>query len=466
MEQKQIEAYFAGKEPELIQAVSRLVRIDSTVGEEKPGMPFGEGPARALDEALTIAAELGLPGENLEGYVGTIDLNGKDTILHILVHLDVVDPGSGWTITSAFAPKLVNGLLYGRGTDDDKGPAMAALYALKAVKDLGVPLKHNVRLIFGTDEETGFRDIHWYYGKYPYAPYTFSPDSGFPIINIEKGHYQPTFEANWPTETVSPRVLSFTGGSRVNVVPPAARATVTGLSLSQVQQACDQIGLEKGITFTLSQSGGDVEILCSGQSAHASTPEEGHNAQTALLALLTLLPLADCSSTRALHALHQRFPHGDCTGKALGIAQKDDASGHLTLAFTMMTLTDTGLAARFDCRTPLCGSDANIRSVTEQAMTAAGFSIRGEIDPPHYVPADSPFVRTLLQCFEQYTGLEGNCLPTGGGTYVHGIPGGVAFGATMPGFVSNLHGPDERVRVSDLMTATKIFTQVILNLCT
>ncbi len=462
---QRIDEYFAGKEDQLVQAVSRLVRIDSTLGEARPGMPFGPGPAAALEEALTLAGELGLHGENLEGYVGVVDLNEKETALHILGHLDVVDAGEGWTVTQAFQPKVVDGLLYGRGTDDDKGPMVAALLAMKAVKDLGVPLKKNARLIFGTDEETGFRDIHWYYDKHPYAPYTISPDADFPIINIEKGHYQPTFGADWPEEDVLPRVVSITGGPRLNMVPPKAQALVAGLPLEIIQAACDGLGLEQAITFSLTQREDGVHILCNGQGAHGSTPEEGHNAQTALVALLAALPLADCPSSRAVRTLARLFPHGDFTGQALGIAQEDELSGHLSLAFTLLNLNATGFQARFDSRTPLCGTDESIRLVTEQAMAQAGFTITGRIDPPHHVPADAPFIQVLAKCYELYTGQKSQCLAIGGGTYVHDIPGGVAYGASMPGFVSNLHGPDERVNIRDLLTAAKIFTQVILELC-
>lgn len=463
--QQRINEYFAGKEDQLIEAVSRLVRIDSTIGEAQPGKPFGPGPAAALEEMLKLSAELGLPGENLEGYVGTVDLNDQETALHILGHLDVVDAGEGWTMTQPFEPKLVDGLLYGRGTDDDKGPMVAALLAMKAVKDLGIPLKKNVRMILGTDEETGFRDITWYYDRHPYAPYTISPDADFPIINIEKGHYQPTFSASWDQETALPRVTSLTGGPRLNMVPPKANALVAGLSVEDIQAVIPTLGLEEAISFTLTQQEGGVHILAAGQGAHGSTPEEGHNAQTALVTLLAALPLADCPSTQAIRTLHGFFPHGDFTGKALGIAQSDELSGHLSLAFTLITLTATGFEGRFDSRTPLCANDENTRLVTEAAMAKAGWTVKGEIDPPHHVPADSPFIQTLAKCYEMYSGRKSECLCIGGGTYVHGIPGGVAFGASMPGFVSNLHGPDERVNVADLLTAAKIFTQVIIELC-
>ena len=115
MHQQAIHNYFADKEALLIASVSRLVRIDSTLGPALPGKPFGEGPAAALEELLTLAREWGLTGQNLSGYVGAVDLNQQETALHILGHLDVVDPGEGWSVTSAFEPKVVDGLLYGRG---------------------------------------------------------------------------------------------------------------------------------------------------------------------------------------------------------------------------------------------------------------------------------------------------------------------------------------------------------------
>ena len=189
MYEEQINAYFddPSAEAALVEAVSRLVRIRSVREPAQPGKPFGAGPAEALAEALTLAGELGFATRNYENYVGTADLNDQETLVHILGHLDVVGEGTGWTVTDPYIPKVVDGMLYGRGTDDDKGPLMAALFAMKAVRDLGIPLKHNARLIMGTDEESGSSDIAYYYAREPFAPYTFSPVAEFPVINIEKG---------------------------------------------------------------------------------------------------------------------------------------------------------------------------------------------------------------------------------------------------------------------------------------
>ncbi|MEG1999843.1 MAG: Sapep family Mn(2+)-dependent dipeptidase [Evtepia sp.] len=464
MNQNVIDTYFSTLEPDFVEAISRLVRIPSTRSASKPGMPFGEGPTRALEEALLLAADLGFSDcHNEDGYVGTVDLNDKDTCLHILTHLDVVDAGSQWTVTDPFQPKRVGDLLYGRGTDDDKGPLVAALFAMKAVRDLAVPLRHNVRLIMGTDEECGFEDIHHYYETHPYAPHTFSPDASFPLINTEKGHYQPSFSKDFlfRNQILSPNVISIHAGTRVNVVPATATAVVSGLSFAAIARAAEDLD----ILITLERKDDSVQINCSGQNAHASTPECGNNALTALLALLAKLPLADCDRSQSIRAIHALFPHGDHHGHAAGIAQSDEISGHLTLALTMLYLNDQGLSGRFDCRTPLCATTETCVTPLLTAFNRHGFSVNGILDPAHHTPSDSPFVQTLLRVYEQYTGLPGTCESMGGGTYVHGIPGGVAFGASMPGFDSHLHAPDERVNIKDLMTAAKIFTQVILDLC-
>lgn len=151
MEQPRVTAYVAAHKEELIADICRMVRIRSDRGEAKPSMPYGEGPARALRELLELAGKMGFHTQNVDNYVGTVDFGTGERQLAILAHLDVVPAGSGWKVTQPFEPLLRDGRLYGRGTADDKGPAVAALYAMKAVKDLGIPLAKNVRLIVGTD---------------------------------------------------------------------------------------------------------------------------------------------------------------------------------------------------------------------------------------------------------------------------------------------------------------------------
>ncbi len=467
MYQDQINAYFddPARRQQLVEMISRLVRIRSVREEAQPGMPFGPGPAAALAEGLKLAEELGFAAKNYDNYVGAVDFNDQETQLHILCHLDVVGEGTGWTVTEPYEPVEVDGMLYGRGTDDDKGPVAAVLLAMQAVKDLGVPLKKNVRLLMGTDEESGSEDIAYYYSKEPYAPCTFSPDGEFPVINLEKGSYKPVFTKTWAAESATPRVKELHGGFRINVLPPEAQCVVAGLSAQAAQPYCDKAAAETGIAYELTERGDDLHILCKGKGAHASTPEEGVNAITGLIHLLCALPLAKVGSTAALHALNALFPHGDSAGKALGIAQADQMSGPLTLAFSLLELNDTGLSGQFDSRVPVCANEDNCKAVAEAAFAKFGFAAEGGMQAPHYTPADTPLVTTLLKCYEQYSGRKGECLAIGGGTYVHDIPGGVAFGCAMPGFNGNMHGPDEHTCIADQLTAAKIFAQAIIDLC-
>ena len=467
MYQDQINAYFddPARRQQLVEMISRLVRIRSVREEAQPGMPFGPGPAAALAEGLKLAEELGFAAKNYDNYVGAVDFNDQETQLHILCHLDVVGEGTGWTVTEPYEPVEVDGMLYGRGTDDDKGPVAAVLLAMQAVKDLGVPLKKNVRLLMGTDEESGSEDIAYYYSKEPYAPCTFSPDGEFPVINLEKGSYKPVFTKTWAAESATPRVKELHGGFRINVLPPEAQCVVAGLSAQAARPYCDKAAAETGIAYELTERGDDLHILCKGKGAHASTPEEGVNAITGLIHLLCALPLAKVGSTAAIHALNALFPHGDSAGKALGIAQADQMSGPLTLAFSLLELNDTGLSGQFDSRVPVCADEDNCKAVAEAAFAKFGFAAEGGMQAPHYTPADTPLVTTLLKCYEQYSGRKGECLAIGGGTYVHDIPGGVAFGCAMPGFNGNMHGPDEHTCIADQLTAAKIFAQAIIDLC-
>ena len=159
--EQRISDWMKDREDELVEALRPLIEAESTLGEAKPGMPFGEGPALALDRGLELAKKWGFAVENQEGYVGTADLMDAPDGLHILAHLDVVGAGDGWD-TDPYPLVRDGDLIYGRGTDDDKGPLVAAMLAMRCVRELELPLTKNVKLIMGTDEETGSRDIEHY----------------------------------------------------------------------------------------------------------------------------------------------------------------------------------------------------------------------------------------------------------------------------------------------------------------
>ena len=466
MYRKEIEGFIDSHRQEMIDDICKLCRINSEKMPYTEGKPYGDGAFDALHAALAMMEDYGFSITNYDNYVGTADLNDKERQLDILAHLDVVPAGEGWTVTEPFEPVEKDGKLYGRGTADDKGPAVAALYAMRAIKELGIPVKKNVRLILGTDEECGSSDIEVYYKREKEAPMTFSPDASFPVINIEKGRIPGGFSASFKASEDQPKIVSIDAGIKVNVVPGKAKAVVAGLEAEVLTQAADAVEKQTGLSFSFGETEDGIQITVEGKGAHASTPDEGNNALTGLLSYLVSLPLADCPQLQAVKSLVTLFPHGDTRGKAVGIAMEDELSGPLTLAFDMLTLDKDHLKGAFDCRACLCATEENSLNVIRARMAEEGLTLQADhMTAPHHVDGNSHFVKTLLKAYEEYTGLEGHCESTGGGTYVHHLENGVAFGASMPGTDNKMHGADEFAVIDELLTSAKIFAQVIVDLC-
>ena len=74
-------------------------------------------------------------------------------------------------------------------------------------------------------------------------------------------------------------------------------------------------------------------------------------------------------------------------------------------------------------------------------------------------------MQALLSVYTEMTNKPGYCIAIGGGTYVHEIPGGVAFGAEFKGEDAHIHGADEFISLENLITNAKIFAEAILRIC-
>ena len=468
MYQKKLAAWFAAHQEEIVEAVKRLVRIPSVAKPElaQPGAPFGPACRQAMEEAEKLARELGFQTRILEGYALEVDMNGREPQVGILAHLDVVPEGDGWE-TGPYDPQVRDGYIFGRGTDDDKGPAVIALYAMKAAMELAPDMVKGCRLILGSAEEIGSPDLNYYLKDHRCPPHTFSPDADYPVINLEKGSYRPRFGAKWEPESGA-CVRSIRAGQVTNVVPKEATALVQGLTPEQVLPVLEQVSATAQVTLTAEEAPGGIRILARGLDAHASTPWLGHNALTALLQALAALPLDNTPSTGHLRTLARLFPHGDWRGAALGVAMEDDLSGPLTLNLSICNWNPDGFEGRFDSRVPVCGNPDNVKGVADGALARAGMPLTLDtpMRPHHYVPENDPFVQTLLSVYTDHTGQPGQCLAIGGGTYAHGIPGAVAFGCAFPGDPpSNLHSANERVSIARLLQSGGMFADVILREC-
>ena len=386
----------------------------------------------------------------------------------MLGHTDVVPAGEGWTVTEPFKIIEKDGRLYGRGTSDDKGPMLCALYAMRALKECNIPLTKGVRMIMGSDEETGSTDITKYYAVEEEAPMTFSPDAEFPLINIEKGQFRASLEKTIDLSDALPRILSLNAGIALNAVPQKATIVLEGIGAtdSSLLAAIRAIEEECKVEVKVSASGANVELTVIGESAHASTPELGKNAGLAAIKLVDRLPLADEKMKDAISKLLVLFPYGVTDGSGVGIRMSDAESGPLTCTLDLYHIEDGKMSFSFDSRTPVMANEENCLEVAKKTIEEAGFTFSSQgMIMPHNVPADTPFVQTLLKAYTDVTGLEGKAVAIGGGTYVHELKNGVAFGAVLPDIDTHMHGADEFMDIKNINLATKVFAEAIMQLC-
>lgn len=438
-----------------------LVGIESVRTEEEDGAPFGKNCALALSEALAICGRLGLETENISNRVGVAYAGEGEVKLAILAHLDVVPAGGGWS-TAPFTLEVDDKNIYGRGVADDKGPALAAIYALAEAKRLCPGMKSKCAVILGTAEETGGDDIGYYFREKGVPPMVFTPDADYPVINTEKGRYAPIFEGKYQSDFIE----YFCGGDTVNAVPGTAVCVLRNVSAGDAESAAKSAEAKTGASITVTErDDASIVLECAGKRAHGAFPENGCNAVTALLCAVCMLnvndDLLDC-----LRALSLSVPHGDVNGKCIGISVMDELSGALTLNFGTLKYENNVLSGSFDIRYPVCCDGEMLRRVVDNELSSDGLNVKSfSYSRAHHVPEDSVLVSKLLDVWEEFTGKKGSCLSTGGGTYVHDIPTGVAFGCTMPGVDNHMHGPDEFMSLDDLMLSIKMFTRIITDLC-
>ncbi len=461
-----IRNYINENRQRMLAVLEELVAVPSVKGEPAPGAPFGRGPRAALDKAVGICRSAGFDTRICYDVVGTADLlpAGCDfPSLGILCHLDVVPAQGqrGW-LTDPFKMCEKDGVLYGRGVIDDKGPFAAAFIAMKCIKDLGIPLKKGVRLIFGTDEENGSEDLEIYLKKDKLPPQVFTPDASFPVINIEKGMMRSRFSGSCKGGSI----VSFHGGSIPNAVPDHAECVISGFSQELIEKltALDRSGAQ----FTVrGHDIRDLKIECTGRSAHASTPEGGINAVTALIGLLDKLTLDPGKQSDIISGLAKAFPCGETDGTSAGLKCSDEKSGALTLVFSIFDMEDGKCEGCIDVRFPVCSSLAEVEKAERAALKEAHCKFEGYMgDEPHITDGDSDFVRTLLSVYERVEGVKGECIAIGGGTYVHNIPGGVAFGVERGDTDYHMHGANEFITSDELVKDALLFAEAIVELCT
>ena len=430
---------------DFLASLKLLISYPSVLNENENGTPFGQAIQDVLEKTLEICQGLGFKTYlDPKGYYGYAEIGQGKELLAVLCHLDVVPSGdeADWK-TPPFEAIVKDGYIFGRGVQDDKGPSMAALYAVKALLDSGVVFQKRVRFIFGTDEETLWRCMGRYNELEETATLGFAPDSSFPLTYAEKGLLQ--VKLHGPGSDF----LQLEAGEAFNVVP--AKASYQGAFLEKVIAGLRAAG------FDYEETADEVTVL--GVPKHAKDAAQGINAIVRLAKVLQLL-----APHPALSFIADAVGE-DATGSRLFGPILDEPSGSLSFNIAGLTITPERSEIRIDLRIPVLADKEDLVRVLSKK--AADYQLTyEEFDylAPLYVPKNSELVSTLMGIYQEKTGDNSPAMSSGGATFARTMPNCVAFGALFPGAEQTEHQANERAKLDDLYKAMDIYAETIRRL--
>ncbi len=427
------------RDKEYIESLQKLINIKSVKYdgadsyEAVPGKPFGNGIAAALKETLALCESFGMTIKNCDGYAGYAEAGQGDEMMGVLMHLDVVPEGHGWDYPP-YGGEIHDGKLYGRGAVDDKGPAMAVIYALKELMDEGYQFGKRVRLIFGCDEECDWECMDYYVANEECPDFGFTPDADFPMIYGEMGILEVELAMTLPEGETA--VIA--GGEASNAVPDYCKAVI-----------------------------GDLEIECSGVAAHASTPWEGENAISKVMAQLHDIKASlECSDElkKFIEFYHEKIGMA-IHGEKIGCGFEDKETGKLTFNAGVIRIEGGRIILTVDMRTPVTIDKDIIVENIKKAAAEYGIAVENvDFMDPVFSPLDSHLANVLLEVYREETGDDSQPLTMGGGTYARAMANVVAFGPLFPGREATEHMKNEYILVEDLIKIKSIYKKAIKRL--
>lgn len=405
---------------EMIEALQKLVSFQSIAKEEGPEYPYGKEVCGAKEYVLELAKSFGMRAEDMSGKYAYIEIGEGPRLIGILSHLDVVPAGDGWT-QDPFGGEIVDGKIYGRGTTDDKGPTIAVLYAMKALKEK-TTLSARIRLILGQTEENGeWRDIEAYTDAEEIPECGFTPDGDFPAIQNELGAM--VFQVQMPQSGF----LQGEGGTAPNMVPARARVKTEFGTYEASGKACHGCAPWLGLN-------GISELM---EKVHQAEPENRFVRMYADLIGKTIY------------------------GEKLGIAAEDE-SGKLTLNVGLFEVRDETATLMVDIRYPAKKNPDEISGSLVRQFSSYGASCECVYHVrPLYTPSDSPVLGTLLSAYREVTGDDSRPISIGGGTYAKAMPNMVAFGPNFPEHENREHMEDEYILVEDFLKLEEIYERAL-----
>ncbi|MTI49361.1 MAG: Sapep family Mn(2+)-dependent dipeptidase [Firmicutes bacterium] len=427
----------------LIDTIKKVVRIPSIIDEDSKEFAFGEDIDKALKETLNICESLGFKTYcDPEGYYGYAEIGEGDELVGVLGHLDVVPVGSleEWA-NDPFDPVIKDGKLYGRGTQDDKGPTLASLYAAKSLMDMGIEFNKRLRFIFGTDEENLWRGIAKYVEKEEKPSMGFTPDSRFPLIYAEKGLLQLHLDGENETS------LNLKGGDAFNSVP-------AGIVYKDKEQEKLKSKL-KELGFEYKEVDGGIQVI--GKAVHAQEAENGINAISRLAIALKGIG----TESKAIDFIAEEIKEDAFATNIFGNCEDED-SGKLKFNIGKINIGEKEQIS-IDIRIPVTADKEEVVAKLSKKAKLYGLEYK-EYDwlKSIYIPKDHFLIKTLLDVYQDVTGdTESEPISSGGATYARAIDNCVAFGAVLPGREKVEHKPNEYINLEDLAVAMEIYAKAI-----
>ncbi|WP_312640957.1 Sapep family Mn(2+)-dependent dipeptidase [Hydrogenoanaerobacterium sp.] len=453
---QQIDQWIAWNKDEMVEQIIRLVSCKSVRSAPDGEYPFGREVASALDIALQLASEAGLETVNDAYYYGLATLPGTgEKKLGMFAHLDVVPEGNGW-FQDPYQADIRDGYLVGRGVGDNKGPAIAALYAMKFLKEHKISLEKTVQLYLGCAEESGMEDIVYYTSRNTPPDFSFTPDVSFSVSYGEKGILEMEVQA----ELECPCLLQLQGGQASNVVAAEAFAVISNPTPETVEVLT---GLER---VTLCTQDENLLVSAQGVGKHAAFPEGSVNAVAILCAALAKVKQLGTPTQEKLGSVACLLE--DFYGASLGVPYEDKASGKLTHTCGILRMADGKLELDFNIRYPIEAPVQEMKQRLQEQFRLAGFHItKLSNNPPAYVPCDSLEVQALNEICNHTLGTDLKPYTMGGGTYARKLPNAVGYGPgrnDRPRLFGSGHEPNECILIEDLENAVKIYIQALLAL--
>lgn len=440
--------YINDNKEQFLNDLKELLKIDTVLVEqpEVKEAPFGKNLVKALEYMLALGEREGFITKNIENVAGHIEYGEGDEVIGVLCHLDVVPTGEGWTYPP-FEPTIVDGKIYARGSMDDKGACISSLYALKALKESGVKLNKKIRLIFGTDEETGSRGIKRYLELEQMPDLGFSPDADYPIIYGEKGITSFDLVCN----SINEEIVEFVSGDRYNVVPEAATVVLKKDYKEQYEKFLKDNNYNGEVK--------ENKYIMYGKRAHAMEPRNGINAIIRLLEFLNMI-----INDEYLKFIQNNFKCSRLSNVNQNFT--DPEMGDLTSNVAILNIKDNKGRCGINFRYPINWDKECY--FTNLSNNAKENNVEVEIlndSVPHYIPKDHELVKTLHKSYIKFTGDDKTPLMTiGGGTYARSLKCAVAFGPMMPGREDVVHQVDEYAYIDDLLISVAIFADALKEL--